>query len=92
MTGDSELVSAVKRGGAPASAAVADLLASGDVYPGDVSDIEAMTSDFSSAAFNYPVAAVAWAYLESRGVAKYDGDDEYIARLVEAAKDGTLFA
>lgn len=92
MANSSELVNTVKRGGAPASAAVARLLASGDTYPGDISDIKAMASDFSSAAFNYPIAAVAWAYLESRGIDKYRGDDERIAEIVKAVKDGTLFA
>ncbi len=91
MPSSSELLSTVKRGGAPASAAIARLLASGAVYPGDVSDIKALTNDFSSAAFNYPIAAVAWAYLESHGIDKYGGDDERIAEIVEATRDGSLF-
>lgn len=91
MLSNSELVSIVKRGGAPASAVIARLLASGDEYPGDSSDIKAMTNDFSSAAFNYPIAAVAWAYLESHGIDKYGGADERIAEIVKATHDGSLF-
>ncbi len=92
MLNNSELVSTVKRGGAPASAAVARLLASGAAYPGNASDIKALTNDFSSAAFSYPIAAVAWAYLEVHGIDKYVGDDARIVEIVNAACDGTLFS
>ena len=90
-TEDAEIVKAVKHGGIPASSALARLLAAGEAYPGDVSDVEALTGDFSSAAFNYPVAAVAWAYLETHGIGEYDGEDEMVARFVLAAVDGSLF-
>lgn len=86
-----EIVAAVKHGGAPASSALAKLLVAGAVYPGNVSDVEALTSDFSPAAFGYPVAAVAWAYLEIHGADRYAGEDEKVARFVQAAVDGSLF-
>ena len=68
MLDDAELIKVVKQGGAPASAAIATLLSAGKTYPGEISDIEAITNDFSSAAFSYPIASVAWAYLETHGI------------------------
>ena len=90
-TEDAEIVKAVRRGGVPASSALARVLESGESYPGNVSDIEALTSDFSSAAFSYPVAAVAWAYLETHGIGKYNGENEMVARFVRDAVDGSFF-
>lgn len=90
-TRNAEIIKAVKRGGASASSALARLLESGESYPGNVSDIESLTSDFSSAAFSYPVAAVAWAYLETHGIGKYNGENERVTRFVRAAADGSLF-
>lgn len=86
-----ELINVVKQGGAPASAAIATLLSTGRTYPGDISDIEAMTNDFSSAAFSYPIASVAWAYLEMHGVKKYKGDNERIKKIIKASADGSLY-
>lgn len=91
MTDNADIEAVVKRGGAPASAAVANLMAAGESYPGAISDIEAMTDDYSSAAFCYPIAAVAWAYLELHGLRRYEGDDDRVCKLVKAVTDGSLF-
>ena len=90
-TEDAEIVKAVRRGGVPASSALARLLESGESYPGNVSDIEALASEFSSAASSYPVAAVAWTYPETHGIGKYNGENEMVARFVRDAVDGSLF-
>ena len=91
MLDDAELIKVVKQGGAPASAAIATLLSAGKTYPGEISDIEAMTNDFSSAAFSYPIASVAWAYLEAHGIKKYKGDNEQIKKIIKASADGSLY-
>ena len=50
-----------------------------------------MANDFSSLAFAYPVASMAWAYLEVRDIDRYDGDNHFVADAVAAAIDGSLF-
>lgn len=61
------------------------------VLPGPIEDIKTMANDFSSLAFAYPVASMAWAYLEVRDIDRYDGDNHFVADVVAAAIDGSLF-
>lgn len=70
---------------------MAQLLQDGAEYPGDIKDVIALTSDMSKAAFAYPVAAFAWAYLTAHGIAKYTGNDQQIIDFVNATLDGSLW-
>ena len=49
-----------------------------------------MTDDYSSMVFAYPVASIAWAYLEAHKIACYDGDDPLIAGLIDSTIDGSF--
>ena len=86
-----QIVALVSKGGPRACLVLVDLLESGEDYPGPIEDVEAMTDDYSSFVFAYPVASVAWAYLEAHRVARYNGDDPLIAKLIESTLDGSLF-
>ena len=86
-----QIIALVSKGGPRACFVLVDLLESGEDYPGPIEGIEAMTDDYSSFVFAYPVASVAWAYLEAHKVARYDGDNSLIARLIESTLDGSLF-
>ena len=86
-----QIIALVSRGGSKACLVLVDLLESGEDYPGSIEDVEAMTDDYSSFVFAYPVASVAWAYLEAHKAARYDGDDPLIAKLIESTLDGSLF-
>lgn len=87
---NSQIVKLVANGGPRACLVLTELLENGDVYPGPVSDIKSLTSDYSNAVFTYPVASFAWAYLEAHGIAHYDGDDPLIKKLVSATVDGSF--
>lgn len=85
-----QITASVSKGGPRACRVLAELLKSGESYPGPVEDILAMTSDYSCMAFAYPVASIAWAYLEAHKIARYDGDDPLISGLVAATVDGSF--
>lgn len=85
-----QVISTVSKGGPKACVALVELLESGELYPGPIDDIVAMSSDYSSAAFAYPVAAVAWAYLEAHKIARYSGDNVFIKMLIGATLDGSF--
>lgn len=85
-----QVISAVSKGGPRACLALIELLESGESYPGPINDVMAMTSDYSSAVFAYPVASVAWAYLEAHRIARYGGDDPLVSNLIASALDGSL--
>lgn len=85
-----QIVASVSKGGPRACLVLAELLKSGESYPGPVEDILAMTDDYSSMAFAYPVASIAWAYLEAHKIACYDGGDPLIAGLIDATIDGSF--
>ena len=87
---DEQIVELVSKGGPRTCLVLADLLESGEAYPGPIEDIKAMTNDYSSVAFAYPVASSAWAYLEAHKIARYDGDDFLIAGLIAATLDGSF--
>ena len=87
---DEQIVELVSKGGPRTCLVLADLLESGEAYPGPIEDIKAMTNDYSSVAFAYPVASIAWAYLEAHKIARYDGDDFLIAGLIAATLDGSF--
>ncbi len=85
-----KIVALVSRGGPRACLVLAKLLESGESYPGPIEDIFSMTDDYSSMAFAYPVASIAWAYLEAHKIACYDGDDPLIIGLIDATIDGSF--
>lgn len=86
-----EIISIVSKEGPRACVVLARLLESGESYPGPIEDIKTMANDFSSLAFAYPVASMAWAYLEMRDIDRYDGDNHFVADVVATAIDGSLF-
>ena len=85
------IVSAVSKQSPGAYLALAQLREDGSDYPGDINDVITLTSDMSVAAFIYPVAAFAWAYLEAHKIARYAGDDPQIIDFVNATLDGSLW-
>ncbi len=85
-----QITALVSKGGPRACRVLAELLERGKPYPGPIEHILAMTNDYSSMAFAYPVASIAWAYLEAYKIARYDGDDPLIAELIAATIDGSF--
>ena len=85
-----KIVALVSRGGPRACVVLAKLMESGASYPGPIEDIFSMTDDYSIMAFAYPVASIAWAYLEAHKIACYDGDDPLIIGLIDATIDGSF--
>ena len=88
---DEEIVSTVSSRSHGAYLSLAQLLQDGTEYPGDIKDVMALTSEMSKAAFAYPVAAFAWAYLAAHGIANYPGNDRQITEFVNATLDGSLW-
>lgn len=91
MIDSSKVIETVKLGGPLAASELERLLDSGVAYPGDVSDVIAMTSDYSRFMFLTPVAAIAWGYLEARGIAQYVGDDDHVNGFVSAITSGRAY-
>ena len=86
-----KVVGTIMLGGPRAASEIGRLLDTGEVYPGDVADIMAMTSDYSRFMFLTPVAAIAWGYLEAHGIARYVGEDEYVNGFVSAITSGRIY-
>ena len=91
MIDSSKVIETVKLGGPLAASELGRLLDSGVAYPGDVSDVIAMTSDYSRLMFLTPVAAIAWGYLEAHGIARYVGDDDHVNGFVSAITSGRAY-